>query len=85
MCSELGCESLVSVLNPHFLSWALTSLGFWISVQQNAGSHSHPSRSFLQGEERRTDELPAMNALRSNTLRSQAEVGKEIKGAILRF
>lgn len=85
MCSELGCESLVSVLSPHFLSWALTSLGFWISVQQNAGSHSHPSPSFLQGGERRTGELPAMNALRSNALRSQAEVGREIKGAILRF
>lgn len=74
MCSELGCESLVSVLSPHFLSWALTSLGFWISLLQNGGSHSHPSPSFLQGREGRTGELPAMNALRS-----QAEVGREIK------
>lgn len=52
MCSELGRESLVSVLSPYFLSWALTSLGFGFLFSKMQGAiPTPPAASFRAGRE----------------------------------
>lgn len=70
----------LSVLSPHVLSWVLISLDFVLTFSstecQPVLLYLPTSPSFLQGRERRTDcELPELSALRS-----QVEIGKEIKG-----